>query len=289
MANGVGKRDTTGVPAATEYLLGGGEVLLAFLDSSGYPKSFRKLGNCPSITVTASSETYEHDSVQGSTPVQDASVPISTASSVGFSLENASADNLSLFFLGTAADYTNPLKSAGTDVVFIANADIVKEAWYQIRDANGDPVFGITATNSLVIESSAGTPVVLVLDTDYTVDAITGKIFLKDTSTVDTVIAAGATDGNLQASWTLDASATDVDVTQGMNAAVKNVALHIHSKNAIEDGEITVFQFHKVSLTPDGDLGLIGTEVAQMPFTAQVQSNSAFAQNFNVYRPLTQA
>jgi len=249
----------------------------------------RKIGNCPTLTVNASSETYEHNSVQGATPIQDASVSIGTAASISFTLENASAENLALFFLGTTASYTNPAKSAGTDVVQIANADIVKEAWYQLYDSDGDPLFGITSTNSLVLESSAGTPVALTITTDYLVDAVAGKFFLKDTATVDTIIGAGAADGKIQATWTLDAGATDVDQTKGLTDSVKNVALHIHSKNAIEDGEIIIYQFHKVNLTPDGDLSLIGTEAAAMGFTAQVQQNSAFSETFSIFRPLTQS
>jgi hypothetical protein len=289
MADGVGKINTTGVPNTKEYLLGGGDVMIAELTTSGAPKGFRRVGNCPTFTVTASTETYEHNSTQGATPVQDASVPISSASSIGFVLENMSADNLALFFLGDAESYTNPLKSAGTDVVFIQNADIVKFSWYQIYDANGNAVHGITATNSLVLESSAGTPVAMVEDTDYTVDALSGKIQILDTATIDTIIAAGATDGNIQATWTLDAAATDVDITKGMTQTVKAVAVHIHSKNAMDDEEVTYYKFHKVSLTPDGDLGLITQEAAQLPFSGQVQANAYFDQDFEVIRPLTQA
>jgi len=289
MASGVGKINDSGVPAATEYLVGGGEVMLASLTSAGMPKSYRKIGNCPTVSMGVTSETYEHMSTQGAIPIQDASVPISMASVVKFECENLSADNLAAFFLGDAAAYTNPAKSAGTDVVQIANADIVKEAWYQIHDANGDPVFGITAVNSLVLESSAGTPQALTITTDYLVDAVGGKFFLNDSANVDTIIAAGATDGKIQATWTLDAAASDVDSVQGMTSSVQNVAMQIKSKNAIEDGEVIEYHFHKVNLSPDGDLGIIGTEAAKMGFTAQIQSNAAFDNNFDVYRVKTQS
>lgn len=289
MARGVGLISDSGVPDTKEYRLGGGDVFVANLTSAGMPKNFNAIGNCPVFTLTATTETYEHDSVQGTVPVQDASVPIRAASTIGFTLENLSAQNLALFFLGGTAVYTNPAVAGFTDVVFIEFADIVAEQWYQLYSATDTPVFGITSTNSIVLESSAGTPVTMSEGTDYNVDAVSGKIFLIGGTQLDTILATDATDGKIQCTLTADGSATLVDQVTGLTDTTKEVAVHIQTKNAFDDDKETTFMFHKVSLVPDGDLNLITQEAATMAFVGQIQTNTSFSNKFDLYRALTQA
>jgi hypothetical protein len=288
MTVGVGLQNTTGVPDAKEYHIGGGELLIAELLTSGLPGGFRFVGNVPEITVNVSTETYEHLSSTTPTPIQDFSAITKITGSGKFALENKNAENLALFFLGESSTYVNPgiAGLANVSMVAAGAGNIIKNTWYQVRNAAGDPVFGITSTNAIAIKTTNASPVTLTKDTDYTVDAVRGMVFLKATSPITTAIAASE---GLTVTLTADATATVVDKVAVLTDTSKKVAMRLISKNSADDDKITIYDFHKVSLAPDGDTNLITTEVSGLPMNFQMEENSAFTNRVDIYTPITQA
>jgi len=282
---GVGQQSSNGEPSVAEYQLGGGKVFLAELAAGGLPKTYRKVGNTPEFTVTVNTESYEHNSTQEGAPAQDLSVIIDSGGSIGFTLENFSAENLALFLLGEASDYTNPGIAGFADAVIVADGDIEVTGYYQIRTTAGAPVFGITAVNAIAVSTTNAAPVLLTLDTDYTVDANSGIIHLLDTSVIDTAISGVE---GLTCTLTADAAATTVDLVTMLSDIEKDVALIFEGINAADSNKRTLYHFHKISLAANGDANLISAEAGALPMTGQVESNDAFAERVDVYTPVTQ-
>ncbi len=280
---GVGKQNA-GDPSVLEYNLGGGKVYIAELETTGFPKNFRRVGNTPDFTVTVNTESYEHNSTQEGAPAQDLSVIVDSGGSIGFSMENISAENLALFLLGSSSSYTNPGIAGFSAFQFVADGSIVIGGYYPIRSAAG-PVFGITSTNSVVVRTTAGSPVTLVEDTDYSVDANSGLIKILDTASIDTAIAAVE---GLDVSLTADAAATLVDLVTMLDDIEKDVAIRFVGINASDSNKETYYDFHKISLAANGDASLIASEASTLPMTGQVEVNDAYTKRVDVYTPLTQ-
>ena len=284
--SGIGKLNTTHTPTITEYGLGGGKVYIADMETSGKAKGFRELGNCPSFTISNTAETYEHDDVRGTAPVQDLSTVIRAGSDVAFTLENLSADNLALHNFGTSEVYTNPAISSQTATTMIADGSIEAYKTYQVVDSDGDPAFGLTSTNSLVLKTTNATPVTLVLNTDYTLDADFGLVTLKNSTAITTAISGSE---GITCEWSADSSATTVDQVIGLNSTQQVKALMFIANNAINDlGQRVQIIFHNVSIAPDGESQWITQETTSLPMTAKVQTNSFYDAPYNIYTPTTQ-
>lgn len=275
--------NTTGVPSTQEYLIGRGIMQWAELDSAGLPKAFRDIGNVPELTITSGVETYEHYSSRQGLKQRDLRIVLQQDLTMGFIVENINFNNLSAFVSGEAKAYTNPAIAGFTDKRIVNDGEVVANSYYMIHNA-GAPVFGITSTNAIVVESTASSPIALVKDTDYTVDTVSGMIFLKNTATVLSVIASGK---GLQVTLTADAAATTVDTIEALSATELNVAIRFISENA-ETGKKVIYDFHKVTLTPDGDFNLISDEAAQLPFTGGAEKSDAFDNVADFYFPVTQ-
>jgi len=279
-------RQNSGEPSPLEYNLGGGKVFLAELESTGKPKNFRKVGNTPEFTVTVTTESYEHQSTQDGAPAQDASVIISSGGSVGFSLENMSAENLAIFLLGEASSYTNPGIAGFTDSQIVEDGSIVKLGYYQVADASGNAVFGITSVNAILVKTTNAAPVSLVKDTDYSVDALSGMIRILDTAAIDTAISG--TEG-LTCTLTADGAATTVDLVTMLETIEQDFALRFEGINALDSNKRTFWDFHKISLAANGDANLISAEAGLLPLTGEVEANDYFNNRMRVYTPVTQS
>lgn len=285
---GVGIRNATGSPSSSEYQIGGGVLYIAELLASGLPGAFRKVGNVPEITMTVGTETYEHKSSQTPVPVQDFSAIIAVTAGGKFSLENKSAENLALFFLGEASAYTNPAIAGFSGVALVAAGagNLVGNSFYQIMTAAGLPAMGITAANKIALTTTNATPVTLQLTTDYTVDLVTGMVFIKASTAVNTAISGAE---GINCTLTADVSASLVDKVAVLSDTSKKVAMKLVSINSADNNKVTIYDFHKVSLAADGDTGLITTEVSGLPMSFQVEENSAFTNRVDLYTPTTQA
>lgn len=273
--------NNTGKPSTLDYLIGRGEVFFAELDASGKPKDFRHVGNVPEINLTVETENYDHYSSMESLRKRDLRVLLQQDMTGSMALEEINFQNMAIFFSGETEEYANPAIAGFADVRFVNDDELKVNAWYQIVDSSHNPVFGITTTNDIVVESTNDTPVALVKGTDYTVDTTGGKIFIEDTTTTQSVITAG--DG-LQSTLTADATAATVDRVKGLSASELNVAIRIESVSA-ETGTKVYYEFHKTTVGSDGDFGLITEEAAQLPLTFASETNDAYDNVLDIYYP----
>lgn len=276
--------NTDGQHSVESYQLGRGIVYIAPLDASGYPQQFEDLGNVPELSANVESEKLDHYSSRAGLRKIDKSVVTQITAGLSFALEDINFNNLAKFFSGETAVYTNPAIAGVTDQQFVNDGELAVNGWYELRTATG-PAFGISSTNAIVVESTNATPVALVLDTDYTLNATEGMIFLNDTTTTQSIITAG--DG-LQFTLTADATATEVDQVTVLSETEINAALKFVLNDA-DTGELVIYNFHSVTISADGDYSLISEEFAQLPMTASVEESDAYDNVADIFYPKTQA
>lgn len=263
----------TGAPNERDYVLGRGRVYLAKLDpSTGLPDAngFRDVGNSPEFTISVTVEDLRHKNSRSCVKFTDKRFVISQEIGVGFKLdETRNFQNLSDFFSGDTSVYDNPHDTTMTDVVI--SADTHLGAWYELRDGNGDRLYNLDAAGLVyVIEKDGVTDTALVEGTDYEIDEQLGLVRFLPTASA---IAEGD-----QSQLTISTGATtpkDVDEVDALTRAVVEGALLFVQDNAGDCGQKVEFRFHRVSLSADGDLAMIGDDVATMSFKGVAEINNS--------------
>lgn len=271
--------NTTGTPTTNDYWIGRGILYLAELNADDTPKSFKDVGNVPELTLSVDSETFDHFSSRAGLKVLDKSIVIEQTATTAFILENIKDfGNLKYFFSGEASTYVNPAAAGFTDAPLVTDGNIEANAWYVIHDTSGKPVFQIDKTK-LAISTTDGSPIILVQDTDYTVNEVSGMIFLIDTATVQSAITGLV---GLTATLTVDASAGTVDVMKAQTRSAVTVALRFIGENAADGSKLTV-DMHKVTIAADGEFSLISEELTQAPMAGSVEKSETYDTTVDIY------
>jgi hypothetical protein len=261
--------NTSGQPNTVDYVLGKGRVLLGLIDSATGlvdASGLRDLGNTPSFSASIEVETRDHRNSRDCLAFVDATFVTSQQINVSFQLDEINFENLSDFFVGETATYDNPHDTTFADVV--VTDSIVQGRWYELRDGSGNRVYDLQAA-SLVYSVHNDTPTVAVEGTDYTLDHELGLIFVIEGSTV---LAAGD-----QLEWDISTGAgtpQDLDQVRAFQRAQVIGTLVFIQENANDCGQKTEYRFHRVQLTGDGELALIGDEEVVMGFAGVAGINS---------------
>lgn len=272
----------TGKPDLRDINLGRGIIYIAELDANLLPIDWLDLGNAPEFNVTIESEELLHQSSRAGLKVTDIRVTLSQDASVAFRIEELNHGNLALFFTGTVSTVTNPavagVASMGAPVAITAN--VVLGRWYDLKTAyNGTGIStSFSATSVPKIRRTSGTPMDLVLGTDYEIDRVMGRVFIL--STAVNVVAAD------DIGWYSAADATapaQLQLMKAFKAGVKSYALKFIGENPLDSSRLKEWEFHKTSLAADGDLSLIGDEFTNLGFSGAAEKNS----NVNVDGTLT--
>lgn len=259
--------NTTGQPNPSDYNLGRGAVYFASLDTTtGLPLSYRHLGNCPAFTVTVEPELLEHQSSRAGLKVTDLEIVVSQKTSISVTLDEATNfENLAFFFSGSAVnDTTNPAASLITTAQI--STGIVKGRWYDLRDNSGNRLYDVVAGNVTILEGATAGTATTVTNTQYTLDAVMGRIFIPSNSSVLT--------GNNLYMTNAVSSVSAIDRVYGLTASQIKGALKFVSTNPADSGKRVEYQFHEVSIRPEGDLALIGDEFTQITLTGTANKNT---------------
>lgn len=257
---------TTGAPNTKDYNLGRGALYFSSLVAS-LPDAYRHLGNAPEFNISVEVETLEHQSSLQGLRVVDKEVIISQKISVSVQLDELNSENVALFFSGVAVTFANAVAVAGfSSHVMIAS--IALGRWYDIVDSSGVRVYNIDASDlSTVTASGAGS---LTITDDYLVDETFGRIFINADGGV-AGIAAGET---LTVVLDAKAGAGTVDEVRALTQTNVVGALKFIGENPANNDEEIEYQFHQLSLKPEGDFGQISDEYTQMGFTGTAESNT---------------
>lgn len=262
----------TGTANTNDYNLGRGKVYFASLDANGLPTGYRFLGNSPQFNISTSVETLEHFSSQAGLRTLDKKVVVQQTVNFNFQLDELNFDNLAMFMSGDTDTPTNAAVAGFTIYTMVAAGTIQLGHWYDIRNSAGLRAYDIDAAD-LTIATTNGTPVPLVLNTDYTVDETQGRIFILSTSTVAATAIANAE--GLTVVLAAKAEALDVEIVRALIDSQIEGALKFIGSNPANDGKEVEYQFHKVSVQADGDLALIqANDWSTLGFSGAAEQNT---------------
>lgn len=261
-------------------ILGRGITLLSRIDpTTGLPDAagFRDFGNATALALNVTTERTTRTNFRGFTAVQDLELILQQTCGLTLTGDEATGENIADFLAGSAADegYTSTLATDITDKLI---TDVIFEnRWYELRDANDHPLLGIVlggataATLTVEVDDNAGftTPTALTLGTDYELDLNHGLIRFLSTSATDFT-------ADRYAQFSYDngtATAKTFDTIDPLHAGVFQGWLKFLGKN-FNGTKRFQLDFFKVLLGADGDLNIIGNEVAQLSFSGSTQSNA---------------
>lgn len=256
----------TGQPNVQNYELGRGKLYLGDLDSSDVPGPYRDLGNAPKFSYKVTSTELEHQSSREGIKDTDASVPIERKITGSFELDEMEFNNIALLVMGTASTAQTNAAVAGI-TSRVLNASVELGRWYDIVNASGVRAYDIT-TGDLSLSETAG-PTPLVEGTDYELDLDMGRIFLLSNAVN---IAAGE---SLTMVLAAKAGAKTLDVIKALQVSSVIKSLKFLSRNPANDDAETEYEFHKVSIRPAADVGLIDDKFKTMGFEFTAYKSSA--------------
>ena len=238
-----------------QYVLGRGELYFdRMLANTKTLTGERFLGNVTAFNISIESETLDHfDSTQGLRQKDD-SVLLQINRTGAITTDNINADNLSLFIQGS----TTTVTQTATPVVDFAINDIVRDRYYQLGQTASNPT-GVRGVSAVTVTGPGGTPV-YALNTDYTLDAALGRIYIPATST----IPVGA---DLLVDYTPAANSRDRISSASLGSI--DGALRFVARNP--KGPVRDLYIPYCSLTPSGELNFIGEEWLTMAFNLEIQ------------------
>lgn len=214
----------------------------------------RYLGNAPEFSTTSSAENLEHYASDGGLRVKDSSVQLSIDRTGKVVVDNIDADNIALFFQGTAATV---IAAGSTGVV--ETISVKKGKFYQLGVSASVPAGVRKVSNVVVKKGSPGFATTVTQVGNYEVDADLGRIYIESASADipdDTVI---------QITYDVQASSR-IQVVSSNNAIYG--ALRFVADNPV--GVNRDFYLPYVKFAPDGDYNLIGEEWQQIGFTFEI-------------------
>jgi len=243
-------------PENKNYTLGKGKVYFGrFADGTRSVEKggLRYLGNTPEFNLATDSEDLPHYDADNGVRIKDDSVTLEVNRTGSLITDHISPDNIALWFGGTTELVEQAIL---TDVVeTIEGAH--KGMRYQIGKSPTSPngVRGITVAS---VTDDAGTPVPLVPNVDYQIDAETGGLRLLAGGTV-------VVDGTTNVVVTYSGAATSYHrVSSGGNSQVEG-ELFFEATNP--KGAKFDYLFPYCQLRPDGDFALKGDEWQQISFS----------------------
>lgn len=241
---------------ANNYTLARGELWFErFEPGTMVGRGERYIGNTTEVNFTMESETLDHYDNDHGVREKDESITLQTNRTGSFVTDNISAENLGLFLFGSSEIFTVSSGSV-TDETF---SNVLLGLSYQLgrTQANPSGVRGVSA----VTVSVGSTP--LVLNTDYTLDAVMGRITLLETATA---VESG---DDIMVDYTKTAH-TRERIISGTTA----VAGSMFFRGFNPQGKNFDWTLPYVKVSPNGDFALKSDEWQSIPFSVEVLKRS---------------
>jgi hypothetical protein len=225
--------------AAPNIVLGSGKVYFNLLNTAGVYQGERYIAQTPGFTINAASESLDYEDVD--TKISEILFTVTTKITRTARIEcrDMNDDNYALFVIGSVATQTQ----VSTPVANEAIAGVKKDRYYQLGATLANPT-GIRAISAVTVTGPSATPVYTV-NTDYTVDLSTGRLYIVPTGAI-------ADNANLEVDYTPTAGSRlqVVSNTIGENYG----ALRFVADNTIGANRDLYAPY--VLLKPSGDLPL---------------------------------
>lgn len=209
------------------------------------------LGNTPEFNLNLEPEKLEHFSSEEGLKVKDNSVLLQVARGGSFVTDHISIENVGLFFFGTSEEVTQ------TATPVIAEAITVqKSRHYQLGSTTVNPP-GVRDVSAVTVQDETDTTT-YVEDTDYSLDALRGRIYILPDGAI-------ADDDIIHVDYTPAASTRTRVISQ---QDVIYGALRFVANNPT--GSNNDHYFAKVELSANGDYALKGDDWQQMGFNIDI-------------------
>ncbi|SFM67254.1 hypothetical protein [Nitrosomonas communis] len=220
------------------YFSGQGKVFIASRAADGFPAAMRFVGNVPDLKINLETEKLEHKESSSGQRLTDLSLITAKKTSVEFSLEEFSTDNLALALYGTKSTITGSTVTAEVLANPLAVGDYA-------RLKNGK-------VSSVVVKDSAGTPATLVAGTNY-------EISSADHGTLK-ILNIGSYVQPFKADYSYGAQ-VNVGLFQ---AAAPDRWLRFEGLNTADSLKPVLIELYKVTLDPLNELVLISDDVTKL-------------------------
>jgi len=242
-------------------LLGKGKVYFDRFTSAGAATGERFLGNCERFEITTTDERVQkHSSAEAAAPLLASAVTRRTPE-VAITLDEFTKENIALVLMGDES----ALAQSADSVTDEAHNGVKQGRYYKLAYRN---------VSSVVVTGEGGTPT-YVLNTDYEVDAVTGRIYIvPDGSITD--------DTNVLVSYDYAAD-TSAYVKGGSASKIEGSMRFKPDPSAGPKWEVEIW---KVSISPDGALALIGEDYANAPLKAEILADSTNHPTEPLYRAI---
>lgn len=229
-------------------VLGRGALLIDRFDANGASTGLRFVGNVSDLRLSTTDELREkYSSVSAGSPLLKRTIARRTIEFIAV-CDEFTVENLAIVTM--AEQVANNQASATTQVVPIN--DVLQGRWYDVGRKNlTTPVF----------RHSSDTPI-YVANTDYIVDAANGFVYIVPGGGI-----ADGTDIEFSGGW----GVTTITRLRGGKASTVNGRMVFQSDNA--SGPNYRLEAWRVSITPDGETGLISDDFGNFTIRIAVESD----------------
>lgn len=236
-----------------DYTIGKGRLYFdQFIAGTTRGSGERYFGNTPELTNAADIETLDHFDADQGLNVKDESITTQNNLTGSFITDNINADNIALFFSGSAEPLVIVGSSGNSDVF----EGVQRGRFLQLGVTDATPTGAREVDN--VIVSVGGSPLTNAA-ANVEIDLRKGRVYIE---TDADEIADGDT-----LTITYDVKSQQRTVVVGSGKEIRG-ALRFVSANPI--GSQRDYFWPYVKITPNGDFALKGEEWMQLPFSFEV-------------------
>lgn len=245
-------------PVGTKQYLGKGKLYIDRLTSAGARTGERFIGNVTELTLAVAPETKEmYSSAEAGAPLLAKDV-IRQKHTLAFKTTEMTVENMALFLLGNEG----LIEQTGDDVTAEAIDGVLQDRYYPLAYRNID----VTTEGKIPVvkDDKTPTPTTFDVDDDYTIDAVTGRIYIVPGGAI-------ADKTNLKIDYTYKT----VKLAKVTAAAVGTITAFMRFIGDPTRGPKLDAEIWCVSIAPDGTLGFIADDYGAFGFTAEILTDAA--------------
>lgn len=237
----------------SEYVIPRGRVFFDPIDDADQITGERHFGNCPTVTLSISTEKAPHYSAEVGPGVKDADRVVRIDRTGKITCDNMSIDNRAMFISGDKSTTTQEAGSVAAEPL-----KVIPGRFYQLGRTDANPAGARNVSAVVVTPEAGGDP--FELGTDYTIDAALGRLQI--------LAGGGIPAGPIKVAYTKPAATWQT--IKSSEKTLRRGALRVISN--IADGEQSDTYMPLVTLTPTGDLSLVTSDDAytSMEFDVEV-------------------
>jgi hypothetical protein len=238
-------------PNPANLYLGAGEVWFDRFDASGNPTDIlRHLGNVDTLALTPTVDTIVKKSAMSGARGILAEVPTASELEVSLAMSEFESNNIALALIGSEAAFLQTAEATVTDRSI--SASLVLDVWYNLKTVDGKAAFNPTVT-----AFKQGATTLNAAAYEYRAEAGMVKF-------LSSYVGTNNAQAGLATTWTgsipVFNAASNKRVVQALAVGIVKGRLRYISASDQAQGPRIVVDVWKCTLSPDGDIALIGED-----------------------------